>query len=517
MHTESKQPEVSECHKSASKVECDLLVLFVASERGKELLPRLDEVSGGILIEAEKSGELDLNGQDPFFFNVSNSDWKPKRICVIGVGRLDAGLSERLHAGASIAGRLAAKKRLKKIAFLLFEEESCFTKDLPLRRTLVEGALDGWFEDRRLKRDFSNEIDNLVHFLIVCETADSYEEEIKEGVIVASSVSIARQLANTPGNLLTPKLFAEETVRIFDGSKVKIEILGEKKLNELNMGLLLGVSRGSVEPCCLMVMHYEPEGLEEEGDLLALVGKGVTFDSGGISIKPSTGMDEMKRDMAGGAAVIGAMKAIAALGVKKRVVGLVPAAENMPGGKAIKPGDVLTGASGVTVEIMNTDAEGRLILGDAIWHARGLGATRIVDIATLTGACLVALGRHASGLFGNSKEFINQIKSASRKANERLWDLPVYSEYRDQLRSEIADIANSAGRDGGASTAASFLQRFVEDDPGFGDLLDRCEPPDVHWAHIDIAGTAWSDSDSPRRVKGATGVMVRTLVELGKG
>ena len=517
MNTVSKHPEITECHRSASEVESDFLVLFVPYKKEDELLERFNEVSGGVIAQAKDSGELDLLVQDPFCFNVQDESWRSKNLCVIGLGRSDSGFLERLHVGAAIAGRLAVKKNVESVAFFLIEEESDFMQDLPLRRTMVEGGLDGWFEDRRFKKDSSKGKDKLRRLLIVNELRDSHEEEVREGVIIGSSVNITRQLANTPGNLLTPRLFAEETVRIFSGSNVETKILNEDKLTELKMGLLLGVSQGSAESCCLMVMHYEPKDCEDKGELLALVGKGVTFDSGGISIKPSAGMDEMKRDMAGGAAVIGAMRAISMLGFKKRVIGIVPATENMPGGRAIKPGDVLESASGVSVEIMNTDAEGRLILGDAIWYARSLGATRIVDIATLTGACFIALGRHASGLFGNSKEFVKQVQEAARRANERVWGLPVYSEFREQLRSEIADIANSAGRDGGASTAASFLQRFIEDDPGYGDLLERPEAPDVHWAHLDIAGTAWSDSDSPRRVKGATGAMVRTLIELGKG
>jgi leucyl aminopeptidase len=234
---------------------------------------------------------------------------------------------------------------------------------------------------------------------------------------------------------------------------------------------------------------------------LGFIGKGVTFDTGGVSIKPAEGMERMKDDMAGGAAVAAAMRTLALLKAPRRVIGVIPMTENMVGGKATRPGDVLTGASGTTVEIINTDAEGRLILGDALWYAQELGATHLVDVATLTGACMVALGRTASGLFGGPDAWINTVRNAGAEAGDRLWPLPLYDEYRDLLRSEIADIINSAGRWGGASTAAMFLCEFVR--------------KGVPWAHLDIAGTAWAEDRRAYQAKGATGVAVRTLVELG--
>ena len=247
-------------------------------------------------------------------------------------------------------------------------------------------------------------------------------------------------------------------------------------------------------------MRHMPADAPDQ-PVLGLVGKGVTFDSGGISIKPADGMDLMKRDMAGGAAVVGAMRAIGALQLGVRVIGIVPMVENMPGGRAVKPGDVLTSASGKTVEVLNTDAEGRLILGDALWYAKHLGATHLVDVATLTGACVVALGKVASGLFGNPTSWVETVQKAAAGAGERVWPLPLYEDYREQLRSEIADLVNTGGRAGGACTAAAFLQAFAEGTP---------------WAHVDIAGTAWLEEARPDSTKGATGVMVRTLVELAE-
>jgi leucyl aminopeptidase len=250
----------------------------------------------------------------------------------------------------------------------------------------------------------------------------------------------------------------------------------------------------------MVVMRHEPADAAA-GVTLALVGKGITFDTGGISIKPADNMDKMKDDMSGGAAVVAAMCAIARLGLPVRCIGVVPMSENMPGGRALKPGDVITGASGTTVEVLNTDAEGRLVLGDAVWYARQLGATHLVDVATLTGACVVALGRTTSGLFGTPASWVEDVRRASERAGDRCWPMPVFEDYREQLKSEIADMTNTGGRAGGAITAALFIREFAGDLP---------------WVHMDIAGTAWSEEARPYQPKGATGVAVRTLVELAR-
>jgi leucyl aminopeptidase len=264
------------------------------------------------------------------------------------------------------------------------------------------------------------------------------------------------------------------------------------------MGLLLGVARGSAEPPRVIVLRHEPPGAPAT-PVLGLVGKGITFDTGGISIKPAEGMDRMKDDMAGGAAVVCALRAIALLKAPIRVVGIVPAAENMPGGRAIKPGDILTGASGKTVEVLNTDAEGRLILGDGLWYAQRLGATHLIDVATLTGACVVALGKAASGLFGRPDSWVEAVRRVAANTGDRAWPMPLYEEYFEQMRSEIADMVNTGGRAAGACTAAAFLKEFTGDLP---------------WAHLDVAGTAWADEAKPWQIKGATGIAVRTLAEL---
>jgi leucyl aminopeptidase len=264
------------------------------------------------------------------------------------------------------------------------------------------------------------------------------------------------------------------------------------------MRLLLGVGQGSVNPPRLIVLRHEPQNAPAQ-PCLGLVGKGVTFDTGGISIKPAEGMERMKGDMAGGAAVAAAMTALPALGVTRRVIAVIPAAENMPGGRAIRPGDVIRGASGKSVEIVNTDAEGRLILADALWYARQRGATHLVDVATLTGACVIALGRHVAALFGRPDRWVEAVQAASRRGGDRLWPMPIYEEAREQLASDIADLMNTGGRPGGAITAAAFLREFAGDGA---------------WAHLDIAGTSWAEAKTAAQPKGPTGAAVRTLIDL---
>jgi leucyl aminopeptidase len=267
------------------------------------------------------------------------------------------------------------------------------------------------------------------------------------------------------------------------------------------MGLLLGVAQGSAEPPRLVVLRHEPKSAAAQ-PVLGLIGKGITFDTGGISIKPAENMDKMKDDMSGGAAVLAAMCAISRLRAPVRCIAMIPMTENMPGGKAMKPGDVLTSAEGKTVEVLNTDAEGRLILGDAVWYARRLGATHLVDVATLTGACVVALGRSTSGLFGTPELWVEHVRRASERAGDRSWPMPVFDDYKELFKSEIADFANTGGRAGGAITAALFIKEFTGDLP---------------WAHLDIAGTAWVEDPKPYLPKGPTGVGVRTLAELALG
>jgi leucyl aminopeptidase len=324
------------------------------------------------------------------------------------------------------------------------------------------------------------------------------ERAIEQGRILGESSNLARAFANEPSNDLTPRVFADRAAAMAKAAGLAVEVLDEKQIEQLGMGLLLGVARGSLEPPRLLVLKHEPREAPAS-PVLGLIGKGITFDTGGISIKPADNMDRMKDDMAGGAAVLGATIAAARLGAPIRIVTVIPMTENMPSGTAVKPGDILRSAEGKTVEVLNTDAEGRLILGDGLWYARRLGATHLVDVATLTGACIVALGKTTTGLFGRPDGWVQAVLRASERAGDRSWPMPTFPDYFEQLKSEIADFSNTGGRPGGAITAALFIKEFAADLP---------------WAHLDVAGTAWAEDAKPYQPKGATGVAVRTLAEL---
>jgi leucyl aminopeptidase len=299
---------------------------------------------------------------------------------------------------------------------------------------------------------------------------------------------------------MTPTILAQRAQEMCKETGLKCEVYGADKIKELKMGAFWGVAQGSDEPPALIVMRYEPAGAPEK-PVLGLVGKGITFDTGGISIKPADGMEKMKYDMAGGATMIGVMRAIALLKPKVKVIGIVCATENMPSGKAQKPGDIQTAMSGKTIEIINTDAEGRLVLADGLCYARQLGCTHLIDAATLTGAVVVALGYANVGVFSNDDPFYQSFALSLPKSGENMWRLPVNDEYLDMTRSQIADLMNTGGRWGGASTAAAFLREFAETTP---------------WIHLDIAGTAWMEENKPWIAKGPSGIAVRSLIEFAR-
>ncbi len=322
-----------------------------------------------------------------------------------------------------------------------------------------------------------------------------------EARIIGESQNFTRDLVNEPSNRMTPTILADRACKMAQEVGLKCEVYGADKIKELKMGAFWGVAQGSDEPPALIVLRYEPADAPAN-PVLGLVGKGITFDTGGISIKPADGMEKMKYDMAGGAAMLGAMRAIALLKPKVKVIGIVCATENMPSGKAQKPGDVQIAMSGKSIEIINTDAEGRLVLADGLFYARQLGCTHLVDAATLTGAVVVALGYVNAGVFANNDDFYGRFKQALEKAGEKFWRLPLDDEYKESIKSNIADIINSGGRWGGAVTAAKFLQEFAEETP---------------WIHLDIAGTAWMEDSKPWIAKGPSGIAVRSLVQLARG
>jgi leucyl aminopeptidase len=443
------------------------------------------------LASKEFSGKL----FETFLTPIVAGDFRARRLAAIGLGREADFTIDRARRVATAIGVKARDKKIARIAFLA---EGAL--DVPeMIQALAEGLTLAEFEPGHYKTAGYDPFRLDALGIITGERSrEAASAAVRRGRIIGHHCNMARAMDNEPANLLTPSLFADRLVAIAQAVGLTTEALGQQELERLGMGMLLGVGRGSAEAPRLVIVRYNPAGAPDT-PVLGLVGKGITFDTGGISIKPATDMERMKDDMAGAAAVACAMRAMVELSVPLRVIGVIPIAENMPGGSAIRPGDVLKSASGKTVEVVNTDSEGRLILGDALWYAQQLGATHLVDIATLTGAISVALGRITSGLFGNPPAFVEHVRSIAERAGDRCWPLPLFEEYKDQLRSEIADMLNTGGRIGGAITAALFLREFTGGLP---------------WIHMDIAGTAWADENKPFMPKGPTGVGVRTLVEL---
>jgi leucyl aminopeptidase len=369
-------------------------------------------------------------------------------------------------------------------------------------RAIVEGALIGNFDPDYYRSDRKDQkIDAITIMSSGNGDQGALEKAAQEAQIIGDSQNFTRDLVNEPSNRMTPTILADRAKKMCGEVGLKCEVYGADKIKELKMGAFWSVAQGSDEPPALIVMTYEPAGAPAK-PVLGLVGKGITFDTGGISIKPADGMEKMKYDMAGGATMIGVMRAIALLKPKVKVIGIVCATENMPSGKAQKPGDVQIAMSGKSIEIINTDAEGRLVLADGLFYARQLGCTHLVDAATLTGAVVVALGYANVGVFANDDAIFERLQKANQGAGEKMWRLPMDDEYKENIKSTIADMVNSGGRWGGAINAAMFLKEFAEDVP---------------WIHMDIAGTAWMEDQKPWMAKGPSGIALRSLVEFVKG
>jgi leucyl aminopeptidase len=417
-----------------------------------------------------------------------------KRLLAAGGGKPDQFKPADMRRVAGAAVRHLKSKSLKNVALFL---EPAFQSGA-FAAAAVEGAVLGDFEPDRYKTD-KKESKSIERFAVVAPDGGSdLEAAVERARISAESQNFTRGLVNEPANRLTPVLLSEHARRMAEEFGLEFEALDRERMTQLGMGSLLGVAIGSAEPPVLIILRYRPAAANGTAHL-GLVGKGVTFDTGGISIKPADGMEKMKYDMAGGAAMIGAMRAIAQLKPAIPVTAFIPAVENMPGSRAQRPGDIVTSLSGKTIEVINTDAEGRLILADALSYARRLGCTHLVDAATLTGAIVVALGHINVGLFANDDAMRDRVMEAARAEGEKMWPMPLEDDYKDYLKSAFADIPNVGGRWGGAVTAAMFLREFAETTP---------------WVHLDIAGTAWLDDAKPFLAKGPTGVPVRTLVHL---
>lgn len=421
---------------------------------------------------------------------------KAKRLLLIGLGKQAKATVHSIRAAAGTAVRYLKPRGIRSLAFALPESE---TIALPAAaRAAAEGAFLADFDPDTYRTDRKDQsVQSFTAIAPPSSGKQAIEAAFAEGVIIGESQNFTRALVNEPGNVLTPTEFGKRAATMAQEVGLQWDIYSTDKLRELKMGAFLSVAQGSVEPPALIVLRYEPAGVTD-GPVLGLVGKGITFDTGGISIKPADNMEKMKYDMAGGAAMLGAMRAIALLKPKVRAVCVVCATENMPDGKAVKPGDVQTAMSGKTIEIINTDAEGRLVLADGLAYAKQLGATHLIDAATLTGAVGVALGKVNAGAFSNDDATFEKFNTALAASGEQFWRLPLGEEYAELIKSDIADIKNTGGRYGGAITAAEFLKVFAEDTP---------------WIHLDIAGLAWIDESKPWIAKGPSGVAVRSILE----
>ncbi|HEX5110562.1 MAG TPA: leucyl aminopeptidase [Vicinamibacterales bacterium] len=479
------------------EIDTELLIIpfFEEDDLGDEA--GLDSASGGELGRARDRRELTGKLYETHTTTLAFPGARMRRAVLVGAGPRAKFASDRLRRVAATGGLVARQRRVMSVA--LIHRPGTPVSAAEAAQAMAEGLTLSNFEGARYKTDELPTVFLDAAVLRVPESSPDVERALERGRLLGECSNLAKELANEPGNRLTPRLFAERAAELARAAGLGVEVLDEQRIAQLRMGLLLGVASGSQEPPRVVVLRHEPKGSGSSGPVLGLVGKGITFDTGGISIKPAENMDKMKDDMSGGAAVIGAMIAIARMGLPVRCLGVVPMTENMPGGRAVKPGDVLTSAEGKTVEILNTDAEGRLVLGDALWYARQLGATHLVDVATLTGACVVALGKTTSGLFGTPDAWVEQVRKASVRAGDRSWPMPVFDDYKELFKSEIADFSNTGGRPAGAITGALFVKEFSGNLP---------------WVHMDIAGTAWAEESKPYQPKGATGVAVRTLAEL---
>ncbi len=430
------------------------------------------------------------------------SGFAAKRLLLVGLGKAadsdgkGPGLVA-LRRAAGTAVRYAKQRGLRAVALAL-PQDTIEATDAEAARAMAEGALLADFDPDTYKSDRKDQSLTALT-LLASERVDQAAtlNGFEEGVVLAESQNFARTLVNEPGNVLTPTELGRRAAAMCAEEGLACEVYSTEKLRELKMGAFLAVAQGSYEPPALIVIRYEPEGVAE-GPVLGLVGKAITFDTGGISLKPADGMEKMKYDMAGGAAMLGAMRAVARLKPKTRVIGVICSAENMPSGRAYRPGDVITAMSGKTIEIINTDAEGRLVLADGLHYAKQLGATHLIDAATLTGAVSVALGHHNIGAYANDEAIWAKFTDAAERSGERFWRLPLQDEYREQIRSQIADLMNTGGRYGGSVTAAMFLKEFAGETP---------------WIHLDIAGMAWLDEGKPWIAKGPSGVAVRSIAE----
>lgn len=484
---------------SITEVESDALVvnLFEGVESPGGATGAVDRALNGAISELIKTGEITGKLYRTTLLHTYGRI-APRRVLIVGLGKstdFDYATAMKV-TGTAI--RLLREKGIRKVTSIVHGAGIGNLDPANAARAVAEGAIIGHYRGNFYKT--SDDRPGVVKELVMVEQDTSkiqaMERGLREGFILGTATNDARAMSDEPSNHMTPTLLAERARDVAREAGLGFEVLESEQMRQLGMGGLMGVAQGSAEPPKMVVMKYHAG---DNRPTLGLVGKGLTFDTGGISIKPHEGMQNMKYDMSGGAAVIGAMKAVSCLKPNINVLGVVPATENMPSGTAYKPGDVIKCSNGKTVEIISTDAEGRMILADALVYAVKQGASCLVDVATLTGSCAIALGNNVTGIMGNEVDFTRTVTKAANLAGEKVWELPLPPEYKDQLKSDIADMKNCGTRYGGALTAGLFLKEFADDLP---------------WVHMDIAGTSDSDSDEPYRSRGATGVGVRTMALL---
>ena len=488
------------CKSSLLKQKTDCLLIGVFEDAfSTPLLKELAEYLDGALARIRRSGEFSGKSGESLMLR-PGSGLSTARILLIGLGKRRDCRLERLRQAAALGASQVRHAKLGSLATTLLLAELPGTSLAERGRAVAEGFLlaDYRFDKYRTGDDRRPEkLPETLHLLL-----DSRKEQAAVDRAIAAArntirgVSLARDLVNEPGNIKSPAFLADQARQIAEETNIVCHIMERKALQEEGMGALLGVAQGSEREPCLITLEYS--GGPQDQAPIALVGKGVVFDSGGISLKPSEKMDEMKMDMAGAAAVLGTMLTVALLELPINLVGVVPAVENMPSGSAIRPGDILTSLSGQTIEVLNTDAEGRLILADALTYVQRRKPQLIIDLATLTGAVIVALGHHATAVLGNDEGLIEALRKAGENCGERVWPLPLWDDYCEQIKSNVADVKNIGGRPAGTITAAAFLKKFVKE---------------TRWAHLDIAGTAWRDKETPEGPAGGTGVGVRLLTD----
>lgn len=482
-----------------SEIEMPVLVsyLFEDTDVLQGQSDELDRAAGGLLRKLINDGEV--SGKMLEFTLIHGPiGLGASRFLLVGAGKREAfnGSVARKVVGAAV--RYLKSRSIRKFALLAREKDR--TEDFA--QAAAEAVVTANFEADKYKTDKKG--DKSIEAVVLAGYREAEktagEKGLAKGTIIGEAQNFTRDLVNEPANKLTPQILAQRAEAMAREAGLAVEILDEQKIADLKMGALLSVSQGGPEPPRVMVLTYVPVLAKPGAPVIGLIGKAVTFDTGGISIKPADGMEKMKYDMAGGGAMLGVMRAIAALKPAVKVICVVPSTENMVGGKAQKPGDVQTAMSGKTIEVLNTDAEGRLILADGITFAKQLGATHLIDAATLTGAIVVALSNVNAGVFGSDQAFTDKLLASAKAAGEKMWQMPIDDDYREFIKGSVGDIQNiGSGKGGGAITGAMFIKEFTGDTP---------------WIHLDIAGTAWNDDQKPWAAKGATGTAVRTLVHL---